>query len=590
MSIPASDIVSVIPGVVGAGGSNALLSGLYMTQSTLLPTGSPKSFSSQAAVASYFGDDSVEALEATIYFGGFTKSTKKPATVLFAPFNLTARPAYLRSGDLSSLTLAQIQALSGSLTIVFDGYARADASLNLSTASSQSDAATKITTAINTAPATEASTDTGTIATTTLTVAGIVTGTFAPGQTLLGTSVTTNTIILSQVTSTETDGHMGGKGTYHLSQSSTVSVAEAMTTQPTPVTVTWNSTQNAFVVTSGLTGVLSTSAYATGTLAANLKLTSATGATLSQGAAADTPASAMNKVIAKSQNWCGFTTLWEPVVNDKIAFAAWSNAQPYYPYLYAGWDTDAQAVYADSTECFGYLIIPAAYNGVIAIGGDPNMADGSDKTFEELVRNAASFVLGAIASVDFDAKNGRITFMFKSQSGLGVTVDDLQLKDNLVANGYSFYGSWASKANEWEFFANSALPGDFKWLDDFIDQVWLLDQFQVADMNLLTQVGSISYNEEGFNLLRASKMDTITEALNFGAIRTGVTLSNAQIAEINAAAGKSVASAIQAQGYYLQILDPGAEARDGRKTPVQNFWYTNGGAVQKLVLNALDVM
>ena len=513
-SIPASDIAAVIPGVVQAGGTNALLSGLFLTQSLLMPTNTVKSFSSQAAVAVFFGESSPEAAVASIYFGGFTNSTKLPSAMLFAPYNLAARDAFL-TGGTTGITLTQLAAVSGSLDITVDGYAFAAPAVNLATyAGSYSAAATELTTVLN---------------------AGKEVG-------------------------------------------------------ATALTVTWSSTSSSFVITSGTTGATSTIAYAAGTIAAALGLTAATGATLSQGDVADTPASAMNSAIAVSQDWCGFTTLWEPLLADKLNFAIWVNGQQYYPYFYAGWDTDAQTIIQGSTECFGYLIQQAAYNGVIAISGDPNVAAQAGTTLGALALDVAAFVLGAVASVDFSAKNGRITFMFKSQSGLGVTVNNLQIKNNLVANGYSFYGTWGSKANSWNFFANGAMPGEFDWLDDFIDQVWLLDQFQVADINLLTSVGSVPYEEAGYNMLRADKIDVITEALNFGAIRTGVTLSNAQIVEINNAAGKNVASTIQSQGYYLQILDPGPSVRTLRQTPIQNFWYTNGGAVHQLVLNAIDVM
>ena len=85
-------------------------------------------------------------------------------------------------------------------------------------------------------------------------------------------------------------------------------------------------------------------------------------------------------------------------------------------------------------------------------------------------------------------------------------------------------------------------------------------------------------------------MDTINAAINFGAIRAGVPLSAAEIAEINMAAGQPVASAISTQGWYLQILDPGPEIRAVRGTPIQDFWFTDGGAVQKLTLQSVDVM
>jgi len=61
----------------------------------------------------------------------------------------------------------------------------------------------------------------------------------------------------------------------------------AMTGVATAPTVVFDSVSGAFIVTSGITGLPSASAFATGTLAAPLLLTSATGAVLSQAETAD---------------------------------------------------------------------------------------------------------------------------------------------------------------------------------------------------------------------------------------------------------------------------------------------------------------
>jgi hypothetical protein len=67
-------------------------------------------------------------------------------------------------------------------------------------------------------------------------------------------------------------------------------------------------------------------------------------------------------------------------------------------------------------------------------------------------------------------------------------------------------------------------------------------------------------------------------------------LSALQIAEVNTAAGLAIDSTLFAQGYYLQILDPTAQVRGNRGTPVINYWYTDGGAVQSITMASIDVM
>jgi hypothetical protein len=134
------------------------------------------------------------------------------------------------------------------------------------------------------------------------------------------------------------------------------------------------------------------------------------------------------------------------------------------------------------------------------------------------------------------------------------------------------------------------MSGKWKWLDTFVDQVYLNAQFQLALLTLLTSIKSIPYNQAGYSLIRAAMIDPIAAALNFGSIRVGINMSASQKAQVNQAAGQDVSAIIEQQGYYLQILDPGAQVRGNRGTPVINFWYTDGGAVQKISLASIDIM
>lgn len=492
MTIPASDIVTVNPGVVGSGGNPLALNGVILSTNTLLPTAAVRSFASPDAVKAFFGAASAEYAIAQVYFLGFDNSTIKPGTLYFSPYVNTARAAWLQSGNLSAMTLTDLQALSGVLTVTIDGVAKTSSSINLATASSFSDAASKID-------------------------AGFVAG---------------------------------------------------------DVAVTWNPVNSTFVFTSPTTGAASTMSVATGTLSAGLMLTSATGAILSQGADADTPATAMDAVKAATQNWVDFMTMWEPVIEDKEAFAVWTNAQN-QRFMYVCWDTDAQAIVNCSTTCFGAIAKSLQYDGVVPVYN---------------TKELAAFMLGTVASIDFSRLNGRITSAFKSQSGFVPTVTDQQIAANLLENGYSFYGAYATANDQFNFLYNGQMSGKWSWVDTFVDQVYLNAQFQLALLSLLTTVKSIPYNESGYSLIRAAMIDPISQALNFGSIRTGITMSAQQKAVVNQAAGMDVSTIIEQQGYFLQILDPGAQVRGNRGTPVINFWYTDGGAVQKITVASIDIM
>jgi hypothetical protein len=135
------------------------------------------------------------------------------------------------------------------------------------------------------------------------------------------------------------------------------------------------------------------------------------------------------------------------------------------------------------------------------------------------------------------------------------------------------------------------MPGEFDWIDTYIDDIWMNDQFQVTLMELLTAIGSAAYNAPGYGSIRASLVNgPIAAALNFGAIRAGVVLSATQAQDVNTQAGQNVASLIQTQGYYLQILDPGPTARQERTSPIINFWYTDGGSIQLITMSSLDIL
>jgi Protein of unknown function (DUF3383) len=339
-------------------------------------------------------------------------------------------------------------------------------------------------------------------------------------------------------------------------------------------TCSWDSTLSRFVLHSTTSGVGSTITYCTGTLATNLKFTSATGAVISQGAAASTPASAMANVIANTTNFVSFMTLFEPDLAHKESFAIWANGQN-QRYAYVAWDTDAQAIVQGSTTNFGYVADLAEYNAVMPLYN---------------TKELAAFAISIPPSTNFNQTNGRTVAAFRSQSGLALTVTDQQISKNLLANGYSYYGEYKEGVNNFNVLYNGQISGKWAWFDTFVDQVYLNSQFRLALMTLFTNVPSVPYNEPGYSLIRAALQDPINSGLNFGSIRAGIILSAAQKAEVNQQAGLDAASIIQQQGYYLQILDPGSQVRGERGTPVINFWYTDGGSVQKISMASIDIM
>lgn len=393
----------------------------------------------------------------------------------------------------------------------------------------------------------------GSVAALTLTQIKALTGVLT--ATVDGVVKTSTTIVLTAATS--------------FSNAATI-IAAAFSGGPA---VTYDSQRGAFVLTSTTTGATSTISIGSGTIAAGLMLTTATGAVTSQGAIASDPASAMAGIASKTRNWAAFMTAFEPVLADKLLFAAWTNAQN-NRFAYVAWDTDVTATQSGNTTSFGPLLIASNTSGVVPVYADINHA---------------AFILGAIASIDFARTNGRITFAFKSQGGLVASVGDQTTGANLIANGCNFYGSYATANQGFVFLYPGLVSGNYKFLDEYVNQIWLNSQLEVALMSLLVAMPSIPYNPQGYGLIDAAAMDPINAALNFGAIRGNVPLSSAQKAQVNNAAGTPIDQVLGTRGWFLKIDPATAQVRAARGSPSMTFWYADGGSVQSITLASIVI-
>lgn len=641
-SIPASQIVNVTPNVLSAGGTALDLNGLFLTTSTRVPVGTVVSFPTASAASDYFGPTSAEYDAAVVYFGGFENSNRKPGAILFSQYNADDVGAYLRGGDISALTLTELQALTGVLVVTIDGSVETSSSIDLSGATSFSSAAQIITEALGTIGPTQAvvtgytgASGTGAISGTTLTIASLTAGQYRVGQVISGSGVTVGTVITAlgsgtggtgtytvspsqtaagPVAITGTDTRLvvtgvtsgtlavgqeitgsgitpgtfitalvsgtGGTGTYTVSDAQQFASTTISAVQPT---VTYDSQSGAFLVVSGTVGDASTISFGSGSIAASLLLTQATGAVTSQGADATTPTAHMNAVVAITQDWATFGNITNPDDSgfaNRLEFAQWtSGTNKRYAYICIDSDASPTAT-VPATGSLGYAIQQAGYNGTLLL------YEPADQT--PMWDNA--FAMGFPASLDFEETNGRATLAFKRQGGLSAAVTNATVATNLQANGYGFYGAYATANDRFLFMYPGAISGDFRWFDTYVNEIWMTNAFQLALMVLLTEAKSIPYNNDGYALIQASCQDVIDQALNFGAIRGGVPLSNAQAAQVNAAAGLKISDTLSTRGWYLQVLPASAQVRAARASPPCTFWYTDGGSIQKIDLTSVTIL
>lgn len=571
-SIPASVIVNVTPNVIGAGGTGLDLNGLIISLYDYIPAGTVIQFSTAADVADFFGPLSVEAAMAAVYFGGFDGSNIKPAALLFARYVTTNGFPFLRSGDVSGMTVAQLQALgSGTLTFTINGQTFTSGTINLAGATSFSNAAALIQTGL----AHYDAVGTGSISGTTLTISAVASGSYHVGQTIAGSGV--NPVRIAAL-GTGT----GGTGTYTLEGGSQTVASTTISAGPT--TVAYSAQLGEFVVTGGTYGDGGEVSFATGGLATGLKLTAATGAIQGAGADASTPASVMDDIVNQTQNFASFAVTFENDADDKVAFAAWADAQA-NRYVFAMWDTDSTvASVQDDPATAGYLIRTAEYSGIAMIYS-PDVV-GSDANAAQKI---AAFVMGSIASLDFAQSDGRTNLDLRAQSGLPVGVTSATARNILIANGYNFYGAFATANDQFTFFNPGSVTGPFLWIDSYVNQIWMNNAFQLALMVLLTNARSIPYNAAGYALIESALLDPVNAAVNFGAIRAGVDLSEAQAAEVNNAAGLRISDTIEQRGWYIQVKPASAEVRAARGSPPVTFWYTDGQSVQSINLASVEI-
>src|SRR5574340_1138687 len=144
MSIPASQIVSIHPSVLSAGGNALALNGMILIQDTSIPIGTVRQFVTASDVSDWFGASSNEYAWAAKYFSGRNNATAYPGALYFAQYPETAVAAYLRGGSTGAMTLTQLQALSGVLTLTVNGVAATSSTINLAAATSFANAATLI--------------------------------------------------------------------------------------------------------------------------------------------------------------------------------------------------------------------------------------------------------------------------------------------------------------------------------------------------------------------------------------------------------------------------------------------------------------
>lgn len=646
-TIPYNVDIQVNPGVVPAGGAAVVLNGLVLTTDTRVPIGTIQQFDGESAVDAFFGATSKLATFAAHYFAGYDNSPVKPGLLNVTQYPQLAVSAYLRGGNISALTLQQLQALSGTLGVVIDGTPES-ASINLSTATSFSNAAELIGSAlgikgvpqgsyqaslsgsvmtvasVNNGP--QQASFTASLNGTVMTVTAIANGFLAAGQVLVGTGITAGTTIESFGTGG------GGIGTYNLSGAATTESAESISA----FAPAGNLAVGQVVTGTGISANTYISSLGTGTGGAgtyNLNQAATTEST--EAVQAYLPAVTFDSVSGAFVIVSGTTG-----VSSTIAFGTGALATslsltqasgavlsqgtaPASPASFmtsivaqnANWKTFTHDFNIDIQGGIANRLALAQWNALqnnayLYVSWDTDAAPaassldptslaqeaiaagygGTSLNWEPTNQYLAAFVMGAAASIDFAKTGGRTVMKYLSQSGLTPGVTDALTYGNLTSNGYNTYGAYGEGGDNDQWYASGTVTGEFTWWDSYVTQMWLNSSFIIAIKTLLRSAGVIPYNAAGRTLIESGLADVIQAGLNFGAYVPGVQLSASQIAAVNAAAGGAdVASTLSNQGWYLLVGVASAATRAARQSPPCTFFYVDGQSVQSISLQSLSV-
>jgi hypothetical protein len=343
-------------------------------------------------------------------------------------------------------------------------------------------------------------------------------------------------------------------------------------------TVAWSGLAGGFVIQAAANATITTCAATsitacTGVNAATLGLSSSQ-ATISAGSAVSVPGTFMASLILYTTNWAAFTSCFESSASDKALFASWTSGTG-GQFVYAPYDSDSTITSTNaSTTCISRVCATNSYYGTCAIYSDPN---------------AAAFVLGYVASINWNATAGRAAIAFKSGNNITASISDPTSFANAIANGTNFYGNFATAATTFNFFYNGAISGPFLWLDSYVSAIWLNSALQLALITMFTSFNSIPYNNAGYAIIKAGCQTTLQQAVTNGVINRGVALTATQASQVDTAAGLTIDPILATTGYYLQVLPATPTQRANRTTPTCSLWYMDGGSVNSLTLASIDI-
>lgn len=342
------------------------------------------------------------------------------------------------------------------------------------------------------------------------------------------------------------------------------------------VEVDWLPLQSRFIIRSATTGASSEVSQAVPVAAATaLKLTADTAATVSPGAIATSITDTMAAIVNQNQDWVMTASLVDLTDEEKEELCAWVSAST-NRYVYSMYDTSEDATVANNESCFMQSVV---------------VANGYENVFPSYGSYLyAVLALAYSASINFNRTNGRVSYKFRAFAGIAPNVTDNETAAALESNGYNFYGAYGQNKTMKQYTSDGAVTGKFLWLDSLISQVWINANLIGAFADFFTNNASYAFNRGGYAAVSAPVIDVATKAINFGAIRAGVTLDQAQINIVNDAVGTDISNVLYTQGWFFFIPQQTGASRTERSLDGAIFYYVDGQLIQSIDMTSTNIL
>ena len=328
------------------------------------------------------------------------------------------------------------------------------------------------------------------------------------------------------------------------------------------VTVTYDATQQAFVVATTALGGTVTISACSGTLAADAKLDTASIASIKQGAFGETLEDAFN-VIQAINNSASLIML-DNITEDsqKVDFAGFIETQKQYSLVLQS--SDAAILQSSDTTSIAYTLFA-------------EQVQYSFLTYSALDDYKAVSVAAKLSSVNLDALDSVITLKFKALPTLLPDTFTAQQIAVMKSKGVSFYTEYATQPmyDDGRCFKNGV------WADTIYYSMWFVNNVQVSVFDLLVSTPRVPQTDGGEALITDAMSESCKSALFNGMIATG-TVSDEMKNDIITTTGNSNFNGVLLNGYMVYSQPSAAQSkvdRNSRKATAKKIWLKSSGAI-----------